>query len=80
MVTTATVLFYIIFSVIKRFGDNPQLFYIPFILFIANCFIVLEVLIHHKVKKIQLERKNKFWLYSQLVTNALFAVLVFSYT
>ena len=74
-----TVVFYIVFSIIKRFVDNNIFFWIPMILFTINFLILSEVMYKVKREKSELT-KNRFGkLVFQSVLNLAFAVFVLTY-
>ncbi len=75
VIITSTVVCYIIFSIIKRWGNNEQLFWIPLVLTLANVAILLEIIFTQKKGQI----KDKFWLYHQTLLNLILATLVVSF-
>ena len=79
IIIVTTVLFYIIFSIIKRFGNDAQLFWIPFVLFVCNFLILAEVAYSSYQKKSILSRKNKSWLIIQFIVTTVFLGLIGSY-
>jgi len=74
-----TVLFYILFSAIKRFGQNDVLYWIPFILFITNLLILLEMLYTVIFRNYAITRNSFIWLIIKIVVNIVAIVLVGSY-
>lgn len=74
-----TVLFYILFSVIKRFGQNDILFWIPFILFISNLAILLEMLYTVFFRDYPIKKNSLKWLVIRIVVNFVAVILVGSY-
>jgi len=79
-VTSAlTVLFYILFSVIKRFGQNDVLFWIPFILFISNLLILLKMLYTVFFRDYPIKKNSLIWLVIRIALNFFAVILVGSY-
>jgi len=79
-VTSAlTVLFYILFSVIKRFGQNDVLFWIPFILFIVNLLILLKMLYTVFFRDYPIKKNSLIWLVIRIALNFFAVILVGSY-
>ncbi len=79
-VTSAlTVLFYILFSVIKRFGQNDVLFWIPFILFISNLLILLKMLYTVFFRDYPIKKNSLIWLVIRITLNFFAVILVGSY-
>ena len=79
-VTSAlTVLFYILFSVIKRFGLNDVLFWIPFILFIVNLLILLKMLYTVFFRDYPIKKNSLIWLVIRITLNFIAVILVGSY-
>jgi O-antigen/teichoic acid export membrane protein len=79
-VTSAlTVLFYILFSVIKRFGQNDVLFWIPFILFIVNLLILLKMLYTVFFRDYLIKKNSLIWLVIRSALNFFAVILVGSY-
>jgi hypothetical protein len=74
-----TVLFYILFSVIKRFGQNEFLFWIPFVLFISNLLILLEMLHFVYFRDYPIRKNSMKWLIIRIVLNFIAVILVESY-
>lgn len=74
-----TVLFYILFSVIKRFGQNDVLFWIPFILFIVNLLILLKMLYTVFFRDYPIKKNSLIWLVIRIVLNFFAVILVGSY-
>jgi hypothetical protein len=74
-----TVLFYILFSVIKRFGQNDVLFWIPFILFISNLLILLKMLYTVFFRDYPIKKNNLIWLILRILLNFIAVILVGSY-
>jgi hypothetical protein len=74
-----TVLFYILFSVIKRFGQNEFLFWIPFVLFISNLLILLEMLHFVYFRDYPIRKNSMKWLIIRIVLNFIAVILVGSY-
>ena len=74
-----TVLFYVLFSVIKRFGQNDVLFWIPFILFIVNLLILLKMLYTVFFRDYPIKKNSLIWLVIRIVLNFFAVILVGSY-
>lgn len=74
-----TVLFYILFSVIKRFGQNDLLFWIPFILFISNLLILLKMLYTVFFRDYPIKKNSLIWLVIRIALNFFAVILVGSY-
>lgn len=74
-----TVLFYILFSVIKRFGQNDLLFWIPFILFILNLLILLKMLYTVFFRDYPIKKNSLIWLVIRIALNFFAVILVGSY-
>jgi hypothetical protein len=74
-----TVLFYILFSVIKRFGQNDFLFWIPFILFILNLLILLKMLYTVFFRDYPIKKNSLIWLVIRIALNFFAVILVGSY-
>jgi hypothetical protein len=74
-----TVVFYILYSVLKRFTDNVQLLWIPFILFSSNFLVLLELVYLIKTKQLNSTKKEFTNLVIQTVINFGFAILIISY-
>lgn len=79
IIGVSTLIFYILFSIIKRFGSEQNLFLIPLLLFLANCTILVEIIIQHRKNRVNSERKSFRWVYFQLATNVVAALLSGSY-
>jgi len=79
-VTSAlTVLFYILFSLIKRFGQNEFLFWIPFVLFISNLLILFEMVYFVFLKGYPITKNSLKWLIVRIVLNFIAVILTGSY-
>jgi hypothetical protein len=74
-----TVVFYILYSVLKRFTDNVQLFWIPFVLFSSNFLVLLELVYLIKTKQLNSTKKEFTNLVIQTVINLGFAILIITY-
>jgi len=74
-----TVLFYVLFSVIKRFGQNDVLFWIPFILFISNLLILLKMLYTVFFRDYPIKKNSLIWLVIRITLNFFAVILVGSY-
>jgi hypothetical protein len=79
VVTVATVVFYIMYSAIKRFADNPEFFWIPFILVCANVLLLTELSRNLYVDRTLRTKSNITWLVIQAIINVGLAILIFSY-
>jgi hypothetical protein len=74
-----TVVFYIVFSVIKRFSTNEQMFWIPVILFASNFLVLLELVYLTKTKKLNSTKKEFIGLLSQTVLNLAFVIFILTF-
>jgi hypothetical protein len=74
-----TVVFYIVFSVIKRFSKNEQMFWIPVILFASNFLVLLELVYLTKTKKLNSTKKEFIGLLSQTVLNLAFVIFILTF-
>jgi hypothetical protein len=74
-----TVVFYILYSVLKRFTDNVQLLWIPFVLFSSNFLVLLELVYLIKTKQLNSTKKEFTSLVIQTVINLGLAMLILSY-
>ncbi len=74
-----TVVFYILYSVLKRFTNNVQLLWIPFVLFSSNFLVLLELVYLIKTKQLNSTKKEFTNLVIQTVINFGFAILIISY-
>ncbi len=79
IITVLTVVFYIIYSALKRFTDNIQLFWIPIVLFSSNFLILLELVYLIKTKQLNSTKKEFNSLVIQIVINLGLAILITSY-
>jgi len=77
--SSLTVLFYILFSIVKRFGQNEFLFWIPFVLFISNLLILFEMLYFVFFRGYPIKRKSMNWLILRIILNFIAVILVGSY-
>jgi hypothetical protein len=77
VVTACTVVYYIIYSIIKRFADNQKLQLIPLVLFAINFFILFEILFLITQKKIDYTTQNVRNILFQIILNILFLVYIF---
>jgi hypothetical protein len=74
-----TVVFYILYSALKRFTDNVQLLWIPFVLFSSNFLVLLELVYLIKKKQLNSTKKEFTNLVIQTVINLGSAILIISY-
>jgi hypothetical protein len=79
MTSALTVLFYIVFSVIKRFGQRDFLFWIPFILFILNLLVQLGMLFSVVFNNYPIKKNSLIWLIIRIVVNLTAAILTGTY-
>lgn len=79
VINITTVLFYILFSILKRFAENHQLLWIPAILFFANVLIICEIIYVSFKDNVNSEKKNRYWMTTQLIVNLGLAILCISY-
>lgn len=70
-----TVIGCILFSMVKRLWDNPQLYWLPLLLFAANCLIILEIVYTLYSKEISNIFSDNKWIFMQLLINAAFIIL-----
>lgn len=70
---------YIVYSVIKRFSNDLKLLWIPFIIFVINFLVLLELFYKIKKEGTIVSKNNliKFILY--IIFNLIFAVFISSY-
>jgi fatty acid desaturase len=74
-----TVVFYIVYSVLKRLTDNIQLFWIPFVLFFFNFLIPLVLVYLIKTNQINGTKKELISLIYQTLINLGLAIFIISY-
>ena len=74
-----TVLFFIIFSITKRFLENDKFYLIPLVLFLSNFLILIELIYRVKTNRISSSRKEFNNLIGQSILNLSFVLLVISY-
>ena len=74
-----TVVFYIFYSALKRFTDNIQLLWIPFVLFSSNFLVLLELVYLIKTKQLNSTKKKFISLVIQTLINLGFAILIITY-
>ena len=79
VITVTTVLFYIIYSAIKRFADNQDLLWIPFVLVCANILLLGELSLRVYNDSTMRTSSNIKWLVIQASINVGLAILIFSY-
>lgn len=77
IINVTTVLFYILFSVIKRFLESASLMWIPAVLFFANALLIGEMIYTSIKSKNSIEKKE--WVWIQLIVNLGLAILSTSY-
>ncbi len=77
IINVTTVLFYILFSVIKRFLESASLMWIPAVLFFANALLIGEMIYTSIKSKNSIEKKE--WVWIQLIVNLGLAILSPSY-
>jgi hypothetical protein len=71
-----TVVFYIVYSIIKRFTDNAQLYWIPIVLFFSNFLVILEIIYLIKTKKVTSSKKEFINISIQALINLGFTILI----
>ncbi len=74
-----TVVFYILYSALKRFTDNVQLFWIPFVLFSFNFLIPLALVYLIKTNQLNGTKKELTSLIYQSLINLGLAIFIISY-
>lgn len=74
-----TVVFYVVFSVIKRFSSNEKMFWIPIILFASNFLVLLELVYLTKTKKLNSTKKEFIGLVSQTFLNLAFVIFILTF-
>jgi hypothetical protein len=79
VIVVLTVIFYIVFSIIKRFTNNQQLFWIPIILFASNFLVLLELIYLTKTKRLNSTKKEFRSLVGQAFLNLAFVVFIISF-
>ena len=77
IINVTTVLFYILFSVIKKFLESASLMWIPAVLFFANALLIGEMIYTSIKSKNSIEKKE--WVWIQLIVNLGLAILSPSY-
>ncbi len=77
IINVTTVLFYILFSVIKKFLESASLMWIPAVLFFANALLIGEMIYTSIKSKNSIEKKE--WVWIQLIVNLGLAILSTSY-
>ncbi len=70
---------YIVFSIIKRFGENQKLFVIPLSLVLANFLILVEMIYIIKSNKAVSSKKQFYRLMLEIFMNLCFLILIVSY-
>lgn len=76
IINTTTVVFYIVFSIIKRFSKVEYLMIIPFALFLSNVMILLEFGFKRFIRKQKDLSFSKGWLIFQILTNLGFVIYI----
>ena len=79
IIPVLTVVFYILYSALKRFTENIQLFWIPIVLFSTNFLVLLELVYLIKTKQLNSTKKEFNSLVIQTVINLGLAILIISY-
>ena len=79
VIVVLTVIFYIVFSIIKRFANNQQLFWIPIILFASNFLVLLGLIYLAKTKKLNNTKQEFRSLLGQAFLNLAFVVFIISF-
>ena len=70
---------YIVYSAIKRFSDNEQLLWAPFVIFVINFLILLEIFYKVKRSKSTLSKNNLIKFLFNIIFNFIFALFILSY-
>ena len=70
---------YIVYSAIKRFSDNENLLWIPFVIFVINFLILLEIFYKVKRSKSTLSKNNLIKFLFNIIFNFIFALFILSY-
>ena len=78
-ISIITIFSYIAFSILKRFFENPKLFWIPLILLIANCFFIIEILYGWIIKKEEQTKGFLIWFLFQFVVSFGLILLIITY-
>lgn len=79
VINVTTVSFYILYSFLKRFAENPKILWIPAILFFVNVLIIGEIIYASFKGKIGSVKKDRYWMAIQLIVNLGLAILCVSY-
>lgn len=79
IINVTTVLFYILFSVIKKILESASLMWIPAVLFFANALLIGEMIYTSIKSKNSIEKKEWVWIIIQLIVNLGLAILSTSY-
>ncbi len=78
-ITVVSVIAYIIFSLVKRTGSTPGLYWLPLIIVIVNLpLLTRNAVAFYRYKEVQ-TRSNTVWLISQFIFNLVFAILIATY-
>jgi len=70
---------YIVYSAIKRFSDNEKLLWVPFVIFVINFLILLEIFYKVKRSKSTLLKSNLIKFLFNIIFNFIFALFILSY-
>ena len=70
---------YIVYSAIKRFSDDEKLLWIPFVIFVINFLILLELFFKVKRGKSTLSKNNLFKFLFNIIFNFIFALFILSF-
>ena len=76
-INVTTAVFFILFSILKRFTDDDKLMIIPLILFSTNFLILIEFGYKNNVKKSIAIPFKKSWYITQAITNLCFVIYIF---
>ena len=77
IINVTTAVFFILFSILKRFTAEDKLMIIPLILFSANFLILIEFGYKIYVKKSIAIPFKKSWYITQAITNLCFVIYIF---
>jgi predicted MFS family arabinose efflux permease len=79
IIPVLTVVFYILYSALKRFTDNVQLLWIPFVFFIFNFLFPLALVYLIKTNQLNSTKKELTSLIYQSLINLGLAIFIISY-
>lgn len=79
IIPVLTVFFYILYSALKRFTDNVQLLWIPFVFFIFNFLFPLALVYLIKTNQLNSTKKELTSLIYQSLINLGLAIFIISY-